>query len=230
MKKFLLFLLLTYSTCTHAQDIFKINEGWLDMTIWYKVSPTVRVGGDYGYRTVFENFSFHSFYARPTISWKPSDLYSFSFAVSDFYTHESEVVNLNELRFAQQGSLFWPKIGPIRFDHRLRFEERFFSINQAKENSSRMRYRLAANSPKYKMLGIKTFFYSAITWERFVNLGSSFENIFGDSERWEIVFGNKVSDKVKVGIHYIFQSVRTLDDTFELQENIFRLRIGYTIN
>ena len=230
MKPILFSLLLLAATTSYAQDIFKLHEGWVDMTVWYKTSKHVKIGGDFGYRTIFDEYSFHSFYIRPTIVWKPSRLYSFSFAISDFYTHERETINVNEFRLAQQASLFWPTLGPIKIDHRLRFEERFFAINETKENSTRMRYRLALNSPKFKMLGIDTDFYSAFTWERFVNIGSSFDNIFGNSERWEVVFGNKVSDKVKVGIHYIFQAARTLDDSFEVQENIFRIRIGYTIN
>lgn len=230
MKKHLFLILFLVSSTAKAQDIFTVHEGWIDMTVWYKLSDKVKVGGDYGYRTVYQDFEFHSVYVRPTIAWKPNELYSFSFAVSDFFTQQTGNFNLNELRLAQEASLYWPKLGPIKFDHRLRFEERFFTIKDTKENSTRMRYRFGVNSPKFKMLGIGTDFYSAFTWERFVNLGSSYDNIFGDSERWEVVFGNKISKKVKVGIHYIFQAVRTLDDNFEVQENIFRLRIGYTLN
>lgn len=230
MRNIIVVLFFLLFSRAEAQDIFKVHEVWSDVTIWYKLSPKTKVGGDLGYRTTLDQFTFHQFYIRPTIVWKPKPLYSLSFAVSNFYTHELENINLDELRFAQQASLFWPKIGSFQIHHRLRFEERFYYINDTKENSQRARYRLGIKSPSFHLFGIGSPFYTEITWEDFMNLGSSFLNYWGNTHRWEVVIGNKVSKKVKVGLHYIFQSTRIADRSFEVQQNIIRVRVGYTIN
>ncbi|UXX80529.1 DUF2490 domain-containing protein [Reichenbachiella carrageenanivorans] len=230
MKIIFTSILIFWGLFAQAQDVFKVSESWTDLTIWYKIGDQIKIGGDVGYRTTIKDFSFHLGYIRPTIIWKPSPLYNLSFAVSNFYKDISGSINLNELRLAQEANLFWPKIGSFKIDHRLRFEERFYQINNNKANSTRMRYRLGLKSPTFHLFGIGTPFFSELTWEDFKLLGSSFEYYWGNTQRWEVVLGNKISKKVKLGFHYILQTTRTTDKTFSLQENILRIRIGYTIN
>lgn len=213
-----------------SQDIFKVHEIWTDATLWYKFNPKLKAGGDFGYRTTTDQFTFHQYYFRPTIVWRPDKLYSLSFAVSNFFTDERSIVDLNELRMAQQATLYWPQFGKIKLDHRVRFEERFFQIDDSKENSIRVRYRLGIHYRNFELFGWDKLFYTAFTWENFIGLANSFDSYFGDSQRWEFVFGNKLSDRFKLGLHYFFQVSETIDQGLNVQENVFRIRLGYTLN
>lgn len=230
MKIFFTSILIFWGLLTQAQDVFKVSESWTDLTIWYKVGDQVKVGGDVGYRTTIDDFSFHLGYIRPTVIWKPSPLYNLSFAIANFYREATGSTSLNEFRLAQEANLFWPNIGSFKITHRLRFEERFYQINEAKENSSRVRYRLGLRSPNFYLFGMEAPWFAELTWEDFRQLGNSLDYYLGDTQRWEAMLGNKVSKKVKISLHYILQTTRAINNSFSLQENILRLRIGYTIN
>ncbi|MGL1888422.1 MAG: DUF2490 domain-containing protein [Reichenbachiella sp.] len=227
----IIILLVLLPFLSKGQEVFTTHLGWTDLTLWYKLNDNLKVGGDMGYRTTFDNFEYHLAYVRPTIRWQPNPLYNLTFAISDFHTL-IEGIDLNEVRLAQEAMLFWPKVGGFKFDHRLRFEERFFYINDIKENQYRTRYRLALHPPNFTLFGKDTSpFYSAVTFEAFLNLNNSeYNDLIGNSHRMELVLGNKITKKLKIGLHYIWQTGRIKNDVFDLKSNILRLRIGYKLN
>ncbi|SHK01301.1 Protein of unknown function [Reichenbachiella agariperforans] len=230
MKKYVL-LLLVLSMCQGlaAQKIFTRHQGWTDLTLWYKLGENTKVGGDFGYRTSMGDYKFHQMYYRPTIKWSNNSLYNLCFAISNFQTFNTESSNLNELRFAQEAMLFWPNTKILKFNHRLRFEERFFYINENKENQTRMRYRLSLAPPNFTLFG-KENFYAELTWETFVTLTNSIQYSLGSQHRWEAVLGNKITKRFKIGLHYIWQTVRVTDYDYGLNDNIIRIRLSYTLN
>jgi len=230
MKIAILVISLFASRLVVAQDVFKVHQGWIDMTVWYKVNENTRIGGDFGYRTTVGQFSFHQWYVRPTIRWRKNAHYTLLLSMSNHHTISKESVDLNELRFAQQIQVNWPNIGQVKFNHRVRFEERFFFIDDEQENAMRARYRLALVSPDFTLFGIGSKFYGLVSWEAFIQIGSSYEDIVGNSHRWELELGNRVSEKMRIGLHYIWQTLREVDDLFALDLNILRLRVTYTIN
>ena len=231
MKYFLILVLfLSVTTEIHCQDLFKVHSGWTDVSLWYKAGSNTKIGGDFGYRTTLNDLDFHQTYYRPTVKWQKNPLYSLSLAVSNFHTF-NDAVDLSELRFAQQGTLKWPQIGVLRVTHRLRFEQRLFFINLLKENNYRGRYQLELKSPRFVLFGLdKSPFFSNVSWEAFINMGSSYESLIGNSHRYAIVFGNRISKKLKVALHYYWQTVRANNDEFILKENVIRLRFNYTFN
>jgi hypothetical protein len=224
---FLVFVLFTEAT---AQDIFKVHQTWIDMTVWYRLNDKMKVGGDFGYRTALDQVTFHTVYFRPSFRWKVSPSTTLGLMISNHQTFNSDIIDLNELRFAQQVQVTWPNNKKINLKHRVRMEERFYFIDQGKENESRVRYRLALIPATFNLFNTSTPFYAHISWEAFIKLGASYEDPIGNAHRWEIMLGNKLSKKVKISLNYFWQTARTVDDLFLLQENIFRLRIMYTIN
>ncbi|UXP33450.1 DUF2490 domain-containing protein [Reichenbachiella agarivorans] len=228
-KLFILIIFITFSPPLCAQKIFTRHQGWSDLTLWYKVGEHTKVGGDFGYRTELEHFSFNQTYFRPTIVWQKNPLYNVSFAISNFYTFLEDQPNLCELRFAQEASLFWPQLSFMKIDHRLRFEERFYYLDNYSGRESRMRYRLALNPNKFTLLN-KEGFYTSATWETFIGLGNNFDNPLGNLHRWEAVFGNKINDRFGVGLHYIWQTTVLTDNSMKIKDNIVRLRFAYKLN
>lgn len=162
------------------------HQGWSDISIWYKQNDSFMVGGDVGYRTTFDAFSFHQLYIRPTIRYRINPIFSVAFAVSTFHTLLDDAIDLNELRLAQQASIRWPKLGPLKFSQRIRLEERFYLIESTQANLQRVRYRLKMAPPEFFLFKKTRPFYSAITWETFVNIGSNFERYLGNSHRYEL--------------------------------------------
>lgn len=221
-------MMLVFERQSNAQSLFQVHEAWVDMTLWYNINESVKIGGDFGYRTALSQTAFQTFYFRPSLRWQLNKVVILGFAISNHQTFNTEVSNLNELRFAQQLFVKSPNIWKFKINHRLRFEERYFFINQAKEDAMRMRYRLAINPPSFSVFNIASPFYSRISWEAFITLGTSYEDLIGNSHRWEIMLGNKITKSLKISMVYFWQSTRTVDQLFLLEEDIYRLRIGYT--
>ncbi|MFY0626374.1 MAG: DUF2490 domain-containing protein [Reichenbachiella sp.] len=230
MRAIFVVFFLVSSLFSKGQTIFSTQQGWSDISIWYHVSPSIKMGGDFGYRATFDLNTYHQLYFRPTIQWRINKTFSASFAASNFHSVIDDAVDLNEMRLAQQVTIRWPKIGPFKMSHRVRVEERFFLLESNKANAQRLRYRIKLAPPNFRLFDWNSSFYSGFTWEAFINLGSSYENLLGNGHRYEIVMGNKISTKVSAGLHYIWQTTLVADETFDLKDNVLRLRFGYTIN
>lgn len=216
------------STPTLAQQVIRTHQPWADITLWYPIGDKTKIGGDFGYRTTTDALNFHLWYIRPTIQWKGAEWYQLSLAFSNFHIINSSDINLNEIRLAQEAMIIWPRFKYIKFDQRFRFEERFYSINNSKQDETRFRYRIAASSSQFHIFELEHF-YTGLTWEAFHVLAQSKSNPLGTLHRWEVILGNQISEKLRISFHYIWQTSLTESESFELSQNIFRLRLIYTL-
>ncbi|WP_420838776.1 DUF2490 domain-containing protein [Aestuariivivens sediminis] len=131
---------------------------------------------------------------------KSNLLLGYGYILSENYIDENDKVTVNEHRIFQQ-FISKQEIGPVKLNHRYRFEQRFV------ESDFRLRFRyfLGLNLPlHYKDSGKNPLYISAYN-EIFLNTKSS---VF-DRNRLYGGLGYKVSDAVKIEIGYMNQFFET---------------------
>lgn len=206
-------------------------QTWTDITLTYFKTPRLSLGGDAGLRGIVSSKNWNLFYIRPTINYTLSSLFIFSGGIGSFNTFNKELNNTYEIRFFQDVHVSWPDIGWIDFYHRLRFEERFFFYkNIENEFAVRGRYLIRARTADFKLFGKTKSFYLKGMWELFVPFDDGAVELFVNNQRFYAAIGQRVSDKFRYEIFYIWQKSREfVDDGFETSENILRLRFFYTL-
>lgn len=82
----------------------------------------------------------------------------------------------------------------------------------------------------FKLIGKTKSFYIKGMWELFVPFDKSATELFVNNQRFYAALGQRVSDRFRYEIFYIWQESREfVDDGFETSENIIRLRFFYTL-
>lgn len=206
-------------------------QTWTDLTINYFKTSKFSVGGDVGLRGIVSSKDWNMFYIRPTVNYTVTSIFKASGGIGSFNTFNKELNNAYEIRFFQDAHVSWPDIGWIDFYHRFRFEERFFFYkNIDNDFSIRGRYLIRARTTDFRLIGKKKSFYLKGMWELFVPFDKSAVELFVNNQRFYAAIGQRVSDKFRYEIFYIWQQSREfVDDGFETSENIMRLRFFYTI-
>ena len=201
-------------------------QTWTDITLIQHFSPKWIFTGDIGLRGMISARDWNQFYIRPTIRWRITPSFDARSGVALFQTWNKDLSNQTELRLHQQVDLNWPYLAGFIFKHMVRFEERFF-FNQNFENeiSVRVRYRPWMETPDFKIFGIKSPFYGIASLDLFLPLGESATELFVNNYRLIAGIGNRVSEKLKIELHYFWQRSRTFtDEGFKSSENVFRIR------
>lgn len=206
-------------------------QTWSDITLSYFLSQKLSIGGDAGLRGVISARDWNLFYIRPSINYRFSGVFRVTGGIGTFNTFNKEFSNSYELRFFQDAHIAWPDIGWVDFYHRFRLEERFFFYQTLDSDfSARARYLFRARTINFKLIGNKKGYYLKAMWEVFVPLGNSAAELFVNNQRWYAALGFQPSDRFRYELHYIWQKSREFeDDGFRSTENIFRIRVFYTI-
>ena len=98
----------------------------------------------------------------------------------------------------------------------------------------RGRYQLGLRSPNYDIL-LKNGIYLMGSWELFWSLEDDFFDSFANRIRWDFGVGTNLSDTWRVQLHYVLQDGRAIEDDilqdpFDSEEHILRLRLFYSFN
>lgn len=205
-------------------------QSWTDITLTYNKSLKFSIGGDVGTRGIYSNRNWNQFYIRPTISYTISPLFKLAGGVGGFGTF-TPLNSTYELRLFQDYLFAWPKTGFINFNHRLRFEQRFFFYQNIENDfSMRGRYLIGVKTKGFKLIGKEKNFYLSTMWEVFFPVGKIAPEIFVNNQRLYSALGFSKTKSWSFELHYIWQKSRLLsEDGFKSQENVIRLRVFHTI-
>lgn len=207
-------------------------QAWTDITLIHHFSQKWSYNGDMGLRGIISDRNWNLIYLRPTIRWRITPSFDMRSGISLFQTWNKDYADQTELRFHQEANLNWPYLAGFIFKHMIRFEERFF-FNQGIENdfSARFRYRPWMETPDFKLFGIKSPFYCIASIDLFFPLGESATELFVNNYRLIAGLGNRISEKLKIELHYFWQRSKAFtDEGFQTSENVLRLRFFLHLN
>lgn len=206
-------------------------QTWTDITLTYFKTQKFSISGDAGLRGIVSSKDWNMFYLRSGVNYTFSPVLRLSGGIGSFNTINKEISNVYEIRLFQDVHVSWPDIGWIDFYHRFRFEERLFFYQSYENDASfRGRYLLRARTTDFRLIGKTKSFYLKGMWELFVPFDESAAELFVNNQRFYAAIGQRVSDRFRYEIFYIWQQSREfVDDGFETSENIFRLRFFYTL-
>jgi len=238
MYKLIKYILFIIFICIAIPSIYAQNDEevdfqtWTDLTIKNYLSQKWILTGDLGIRGLVSTKDWNQFYIRPTIEYLISPSFNVRGAVGLFNTRYEALSNALEFRIHQEADLKWPDFSVITFNHRLRFEERFFFYKELENDISfRMRYLIGIETTNFRIIGKKRAFYLLAQAEWFIPLGKSSAEVLVNNTRIYTGFGHRVSNKFRYEIYYVWQKSRIgSDDGLKTTENVLRFRFYYTIN
>jgi hypothetical protein len=122
-----------------------------------------------------------------------------------------------------------PKLGEFPISHYFRLEQRMTWGTEGERDfdfTLRGRYQLGVRSPNYDIV-FKNGIYLLGSIEPFWNVETP---LFVNRIRWDAGVGTKVSDSLRIQLHYhLQQGRRSASSAFAADEHILRLRLFYTI-
>ena len=204
------------------------SEFWIDVTLGKALNEKWKLGGDFGFRTALNNSNWTLLYIRPNINYQLLPILDLTFGLGYFNTNNSDFSNINEYRIYQDGVLHWPTLGPFKFQHRVRLEQRFFNFTDGDINndfSFRGRYMIGARSDRFSLGGEKDW-TGFISLEPFFPLGKDVNELLANNFRWDFALSYQVSEKLRIELHYILQTSEIFSSSDQrIKENIFRFRV-----
>lgn len=203
------------------------NQIWADYHQYYNFKPDWQFYGDAGVRSVLEQWSWFTTFARPSIRWKKHKLWELHGGIGLFFTINVDDVNTLEIRPYQGVKVNWPVLKTIRFNHYLRIEERFnFPTDDwTLEFNLRVRYRFALRADIYSISDESKIFVPA-SIEFFGNIGQQLTEKFSNRSRLSMGAGYKMNDQWTFEFHFVAQFSRTGDDDkFKTSDRLFQLKV-----
>ena len=224
-------LILAIPILSHAQ--IKGTQLWLNYTLNVKTDSDFSYGGDVGLRGVITDRDWTQFLIRPAATYKINKTFSVAGAVAVFQTFNREGYNLAEFRTHQDFNARWPRLTTFSIYYRVRIEQRwFFYQNFPNDFDVRGRLLVGAQSKDFTWLGEKIPIYFHVIYEGFKTLtNESAVEFFVNQTRLHFAFGQRISDKFRYELHYIWQSSRQYsEDGLQTSQNVFRIRVFHTIS
>ena len=211
------------------------NQLWINFALKVPVTKNLSYGGDIGFRGFVSNYGWNQILIRPAINYKFNQMFGVAGAVAWFRTANKDIPNVNEFRIHQDFNLNWPDLGFVHLFYRIRIEERFFFYQEALlDDSFNVRFRglIGVESKDLNWFGKKRPIYFQAIYEGFKNFGDddAYE-LFVNQVRIHIAFGQRISKSFRYELHYIAQKSRIFsDDGINISQNIYRIRLFYTLN
>ena len=210
-------------------------QTWSDIATIYTFSDRWRYDGDQGVRGVLSDSDFTLVYFRPSVRYRVKSWFTVHGGIRFFKTFFDDGDNTFELGPWQGLRFVWPKIGSYAISHYLRLEQRMIWQTEGERDydfTLRTRYQLGVRSPNYNIL-FKNGIYLTGSAELFWNSEDDFLNNTVNRIRFDLGAGTKVSDALRVELHYLLQDGSEIDsdlfkDPFSSEEHILRLRLFYT--
>lgn len=233
LNVFLIFLAFLWPSKGICQDKSGSDfHFWSDISLIHHFSAKWSYTGDMGARGLLSDRDWNMLYLRPTIRWRLTSSFDLRGGLSVFQTWNKDITNQTELRMHQEANLKWPNLAGFVFKHMVRFEERFFfNENIENEFSARFRYRPSMETPDFKIFGIQRPFYGLISLDMFFPMGNIAAEIYVNNYRILCGLGNRISDKLRIELHYFWQRSRLLTgDGFKTAENVLRIRFFVMLN
>ena len=216
--------------CLRAQKAD--NKLWMNFALKVPTSEKFSYGGDVGFRHILSEGDWKQFLIRPTVTYRLSPVFALGGALAYFKTYSGNTANLNEFRIHQEVNMNWPDFGFARLSFRLRLEERYFTYENLPDDFSFRVWLLGqARTKDLTFLGERRPIYFKLIYEGFESLNEEDDvEFFINNTRVHMAFGHRLSPAWRYEFHYIRQQSRLISTgSFTLSQNIFRLRVFYTL-
>ena len=138
--RILLAILLLISGLSFVQG--QDNQLWLDYNLTVPVSKTnkftyggdagYRRGGDAGFKGIFSTTEFNQVIIRPTARYRLNQAINVGGGMGGFFTFNKDANNNYEFRMQEEVNVRWPDLSVLAFFYRVRFDQRFISIENTK--------------------------------------------------------------------------------------------------
>lgn len=241
MRKFLLFLLVCFSTSLFAQK--NVTEQSL---VWYGVFTKIGINKNWYIQNEFQERHFinpikqHQFLVRTHVHRKINNNWEASAGMCFFLQNPQDpnatnVLTVPELRphieFAYK-----QKTNKLEFDHRYRIEARFFhNTNQQlteledgfEFNNFRFRYRLGCTIPVYEFSENK-FIKLKVSDEIHLNIGEKIVTNVFDQNRVFLGLNIDISEKADIEIGYMNWFQQRSNGSF-FNRNILRFTLFHDL-
>ncbi len=205
---------------------------WTNFALKVPTSEKFSYGGDVGLRYALSERDWKQFLIRPSVTYRLNPVFALGGALAFFKTYSGSGANLNEFRIHQELNANWPDFGFARLSFRLRVEERFFQYKSLPDGFSlRIRLLAQARTRDLTLLGERRPIYFKLIFEGFesTNEAGGVEFFINDT-RAHLAFGQRLSRAWRYEVHYIRQQTRLArTGEFRLDQDIFRLRVFYTL-
>lgn len=216
-----------YSEVAHTQNSNAEFQTWGDVTSYYFLSGRSAIGGDAGFRGILSSRDWSQLYVRPSYRFQHHNL-DLSVGVAYFHTFNKDLSNIGEWRLFQQATLHWPSTQLIKFNHRLRLEQRFLNYKDPAEGQpetdyfNRVRYQFLIRTRDLSIVKQKFYFKAAI---EFFQRSNSGDEAFINRNRYILALGHRLPGRWWYEIHYMAQKSRQFeDDGLRTSEHILRVR------
>jgi Protein of unknown function (DUF2490) len=209
-------------------------QTWTDFTFTYLIKNRTNIGADFGVRGMVSKNDWNQIYFRPTYQYYFNRTIQAAGGVAIFATFSDVIKNTTEFRIFQEVSVAWPSFEYIKFYHRLRFEQRFFTYQNGSllgndlpnKFESRARYQLSAESLDIRLGNKNQPIYFLVAWELFYALNEEAVELFINNQRIIGGVGQRLSPNFRYEIQYIFQQSRRFsDEGLRTTEHLLRLRL-----
>lgn len=210
-----------------AQEID--HQFWMNYALSIPISEQLSWGGDIGVRGVGSNQDWNQILIRPAITYKFKKPFSVAGAMAWFGTFNDRDYNISEFRIHQDFNAKWPDLGFIEFFYRVRIEQRFFFYQNSIDNAFKVRLRglIGVETQDLTWFGSKRPIYFQSIYEGFRTLDQDEAiEVFINSTRFHLAFGQRVSKSFRYELHYIAQRSRLFsEDGTRAAQNIYRIRL-----
>jgi len=234
----ILFLIAVGTDFVYAQD----SQLWTDYNLTVPV-PNMnkftyggdvawRRGGDTGLQGFVSEADFNQIIIRPTARYRFNQIFNVGAGTGGFFSFNNGSGNIYEFRIQEEVNIRWPDLSVLALFYRVRFDQRFFSIEDApNDRTGRVRYLIGMDSDDIRTFGRKKPIYLQLFWEGFKTLGRfSINDTFINQDRWTGIFGHRISNTTRYEINYINQRQRTASETeFKTTQHIIRLRFFHRL-
>jgi hypothetical protein len=204
-----------------------------DHQLWLNYAPKVQVnkhfsyGGDIGVRGLISNRDWNQILLRPSVGYRFSRIFSLSGATGIFHTFNRESSDQTELRIHEEVNIRWPDLNIIEIFYRLRIDHRwFFGDANDEDYNTRIRYLFGLETADFRLFGTKTWYIQGIFEGFKTPQDEDASEFFINRSRIHAVLGRRISDRIRLELHYINQKSRVEDiDGLITSQNIYRLRV-----
>jgi hypothetical protein len=210
---------------------FEEFHTWTDVATIYFFDPNFRYDGDYGLRGVLTDPDWTLLYIRPSVRYSEWNWMQLHGGVGLFYNFIKDGYDLPEIRPWVGIRFIWPRIGGFSFSHYFRLEYRafYFKSEQKWETSFRGRYQLQISNNNFSIGELKGFVALA-SIELFEDMNTFIDGTFGDRYRFNIGFGKRIFDDLRIDINYVFHKLNLGGGLLQADDHIIRTRFFYNFN
>jgi hypothetical protein len=191
------------------------TELWLAYSVQQKVRDHASVFGSLGYEELLSSERFFGAWTKLYVtgggSFDKFKRFRLAGGAGSYYTIQPEVEDLFELRFWQEGAMFWPdSAGHFRrfvFAHRLRLEERI-TESDGWDFTLRLRYRLEAKLPLNTHDLKPRTWYVPVAVELFANPQDPAPEVLAARSRLSVGLGHVINKTWTLDLRYHWQQSR----------------------